>query len=490
MVKFALLGRTLLVAALGVVAQTTLAGVTVTGPIVGGKYGAPFNLPTFDLAKYGYVAEEFFVDGEAGSYELSPGTEQKSDGRWQLRRKPKIMPYRTRILVIRPSNPKRFNGIVIANWQNAGAGFELSTVFEGEEYLRGYAWVGISAEQFGIDGYPGGLGEPLKEWDPQRYGSLNHPGEEYSPDVFSQVGLAIGPNRSSKVDPLGKLPVKKVVAVAASMAATSLRTYLNGVHPHHRVYDGYIIYTDFARSYAIPAAAGQKALPSAATRRATLLGVDTIIRTDLNVPVFVVNSETEAESYYALRQPNTDKFRFWEAAGASHANVPREFIGHLDKEIAPGFAMNALDSPNWIGAQPIYQAAVRHMQVWLTTGKAPPEAPLIEMTADKPPLIARDVNGNARGGIRLPDIAVATGEHRGAGLTRPSGFIFGYLFGFARELHPKDLARRYPNSSAYLSAYDQALKAVVDKGYVLPEDAAALRGAASAWAVKLDRKKE
>ena len=38
---------------------------TVTGPITDGKRGWPFAASMLDLAAYGYVGEEFFLDGMA-----------------------------------------------------------------------------------------------------------------------------------------------------------------------------------------------------------------------------------------------------------------------------------------------------------------------------------------------------------------------------------------------------------------------------------------
>lgn len=485
--------RILVLGVLFVVASTATAA-TVSGPITGGKLGKAFNLPEFDLAKHGYLAEEYFLDGTASAYELVPGTEQKSDGRWQVRRKQETAPYRTRILVVRPIDPKKFNGTVIVHWQNVTAGYELGTVNEGE-YLRGYAWVGVSAQKVGIDGFPGPDAAGLRQWDPQRYGSLTHPGDDYSFDIYAQAGRAVSPKREG-ADPLAKLPVKRLIAAGASQSAGRLRAYINGIHPLDHVFDAYIPYIDFARSMPFTArTAAAAATPATAPNPAALNSAapilnraNTIVRTDLDVPVFVVNSETETDGYVVSRQPNTDKFRFWEVAGTSHVNVARAFLGHPEKELRPGLTMNDFDSPNWLSYRPVYDAAIRHMHIWLTTKKAPPEAPLIEVTGVNPAKINRDAKGNAIGGIRLPEIAVPSSEHRGSGTTKPGGYRLGFLYGFSREFTKEELAALYPSSAAFLKAYDAALADVVKKGYVLKEDAPAMRSVAVEWAKKLDGK--
>ena len=460
-----------------------LHAATVSGPITGGKQGKPFNFPDADLAAHGYVAEEFFLDGTAAAYELAPGTQQGSDGRWQLQKRADPKPFRTRILVVRPSDDRKFNGTIVVHWQNVTAGYELGSVSADNEYLRGYAWVGVSAQKIGIDGFPGPQAAGLKQWDAERYASLNHPGDDYSYDIFAQAGRAVGTKRdANKVDPMGTLSVKRLVAAGASQSAGRLRAYINGIHAMDRVFDGYIPYIDFARQVPFtaspaPASSPAAANPGALNSAAPILNrPNSIVRTDLGVPVFVVNSETETDGYVVSRQPDTDTFRFWEVAGSSHVNVVRGANTRTD-----------LESPNWLAYRPAYDAAIRHMHVWLTTKQAPPTAPLIELESTSPAKIKRDAKGNALGGIRLPDFAVPTAEHRGSGTNKPGGYRLGFLYGYARDFSADELNALYPNAKAYMDKYDAALADVVKKGYVLKEDAPALRTNAAKWAARLDR---
>ncbi|MCZ6644597.1 MAG: alpha/beta hydrolase domain-containing protein, partial [Gammaproteobacteria bacterium] len=286
--------------------------VEVSGPITSGSQGGPFAAPGVDVATLGYVVEEFFLTGKASAYRTVNGSKQSADGRWLTEREPKTKPYRTRILVVRPADNRDFNGTVIVHWQNVTAGYELGTVTDGE-YLRGYAWVGVSAQSVGVNGFPGPNAAGLKQWDAERYGSLNHPGDAYSFDIFSQAGAVVEPNRMKRNnDPMGGLTVRHLVAAGASQSASRLRTYINGVHSDAQIFDGYIPYIDFA-----------SAINFAADKRGERGRRSTQIRSDLDVPVFVVNSETETQAYCGARQPDTDRFRFWEAAGTSHVSVPR-----------------------------------------------------------------------------------------------------------------------------------------------------------------------
>jgi hypothetical protein len=54
---------------------------------------------------------------------------------------------------------------------------------------------------------------------------------------------------------------------------------------------------------------------------------------------------------------------------------------------------------------PVNDAALHHMQGWLSGGPPPPAQPRIEFAGD-PPEIVRDEHGIARGGIWLPQVEV------------------------------------------------------------------------------------
>lgn len=442
--------------------------IEVTGPITSGSKGAPFSAPTVDVGARGYVVEEYFLTGNASAYRTVDGSEQSADGRWHTEPEMTSKPYKTRILVVRPKANRDFNGTVIVHWQNVTAGYELGSVADGE-YLRGYAWVGVSAQSVGVNGFPGPDAAGLKQWDAERYGSLNHPGDAYSFDIFSQAGAVLEPDRMEREnDPMGGLNVRHLVAAGASQSASRLRTYINGVHSHARVFDGFIPYIDFASTIEFDAdKRGERRRGRRSTR----------VRTDLGAPVFVVNSETETQAYLSARQPNTDQFRFWEVAGTSHVSVPRATAAS-----APG-----LNSPNWLSYTPVYDAAVRHMHLWLTEGTPPPVMPLIETTSgeDGEATIKRDQHGNAVGGIRLPDIAVPTAAHSGSGTPVQGGSRFAFLYGNAHDFTGEELGSLYPNRATYLAKYDAALAQAIDSGVVLAEEEPRLRETAVAWATRL-----
>ncbi|HET6793334.1 MAG TPA: alpha/beta hydrolase domain-containing protein, partial [Acidimicrobiales bacterium] len=111
-------------------------GLVVTGPVSGGQRGRPWSLPLADLGRRGYVAEEFLLSGTATSYRLRPGVEAGPDGRWDSQEDEQAA-FRTRILVVRPADPARFNGTAVVQWLNVTAGYELGTA-DDDELLSGY----------------------------------------------------------------------------------------------------------------------------------------------------------------------------------------------------------------------------------------------------------------------------------------------------------------------------------------------------------------
>ena len=449
--------------------QGSLQHPEVSGPVSGGIHDRAWSTPRFDLSEYGYEAAEYFLEGTASAYELAPGVHHTTDGRWNTRRKSESVPYRTRILVIRPSDPAAFNGTVIVHWQNVTAGREWGSVSRGE-YLRGYAWVGVSAQKVGVDGFPGPEAAGLRQWDEERYGSLVHPGDAYSYDLFTQAGRVLGPDRDiTENDVMDGLKVRHLIAAGASQSAARLRTYINGVHPLAQVFDGYIPYLDFGSTIDFTSDFDD-------SNRSLIGRQRTRIRDDLDVPVLVVNSETETRSYLAARQPDSDTFRFWEVAGTSHVSVPRETA-----------SARGPPAPNWLSFTPVYEASLRHMHTWLTQGTPPPIMPRIEVIPGDPsPSIERDDHGNALGGIRLPDFAVATAVHRGVG--KGSSDNRGWLaslYGFSSDFTDEELAALYPTRDVFIDAYDAEMDRAVKAGVILQESAATIRDRAAAWAEKL-----
>src|SRR5947207_11246343 len=193
--------------ALSSCSPVAVAGVaipSVIGPLPSDVPGSPDrNYPFFAtdmvMADFGYVEEEFFFDGMANRYDApapSGGIGNNAASAPTANIVASGYPYRSRLLVRRPIDAARFNGVVVVEWLNVTNGYDTDVhwLYQKEFFLRaGHAWVGVSAQNAGLSNQPNGL----KNWSPTRYGTLNVnangtlTGDVLSYDIYSQAAQAI-----------------------------------------------------------------------------------------------------------------------------------------------------------------------------------------------------------------------------------------------------------------------------------------------------------
>ena len=459
----------------------------VIGPVSSGSRGNAFGASVLDLSTHGFVQEEFFLGGEASAYEAAPGTSLGEDGHWQVRAN-RAARFRTRILVTRPADPARFSGTVLLSWLNVTAGYEI--VGASEAALRaGDASVAVSAQRVGIEGLPGAEERGLRAWDPERYGSLEHPGDDHSFDIFTHAARAVGRDRGAlAVDPMAGLPVRQVIATGGSQSAIRLNSYLNGIQPLEGALDGALpsVSTGYATVFDTRALEARTGAPDMASIMATMCR--TRIRDDLDVPVLLVTTETEAPGYLPLRQPDTDRFRTWEIAGAAHsgaAGANDAIVRMFERDglpVPPGMGAEgaAGPQPNSISYLPVMAAATRHLRTWVEGGAPPPSFELIRFAGD-PLQIVRDEHGNAVGGIRMPELEVPVARYRGSG----EGDQLASLSGSTTPFPEDELRRLYRDRADYLEQYAAAVRRGVEQGLFLAEDADSIvTAAADRWGAR------
>jgi Alpha/beta hydrolase domain len=177
------------------------------------------------------------------------------------------------------------------------------------------------------------------------------------------------------------------------------------------------------------------------------LGIGGRLRTDLDVKVFKVDTETDILflGEVAARQPDSDILRTWEVAGTSHVG----FSGFADRVALT--VRDGLPVPNpspcnrqALSHVPTFQvlnAVYDHLVRWVADGTPPPTAPRIELASTGPPVVvARDRFGNALGGIQLSQHAVPTAVNDGLN----SGPGFCILYGSHTPFDEVTLARLLP----------------------------------------------
>ncbi len=459
-------------------------GVTIlSGPISGGAHGWAFGASLGDLAAVGYIESEFFLTGEAARYTLAGGSDYAFDGVWAVEKRG-TLPFRTRLLVRRPADPGRFNGTVVVNWNNVSIGHENLPGMSTELFEAGFAWVGASVQRVGLEGFPFGEPRGLVAWDPERYGTLSIPDDDLSYDIFTQVAAAVGPARVAQPpDPMGGLTVRRLLAFGASQSACRLATYYNSVQLLSQAFDGFLLVVYPGGGSLVDSTQPGPELdeiPAAARTLVNLLPFSShVLRTDLDAPVLVLNSETEAPWYHAVRQADSDTYRLWEIPGTAHASSggAKEATALQERDfgtVPPGLSLPADANPNTLSFAPVAEAALHHMQRWISGGPPPPPQPRVEFSGD-PPTVVRDEHGNAVGGIRLPQLAAATGSHRGAS---PKGVPD--LTGSSTPFEAETLRKLYPHRDVYLARFEAAVRHGLEQGFLLPRDAERLRTQAAA----------
>ncbi|HEX4429705.1 MAG TPA: alpha/beta hydrolase domain-containing protein [Frankiaceae bacterium] len=436
-----------------------------SGPVTGGKGinlltpGKPQSTP--DLAE-----SEYFASGTAASYTADATPES---GDWSLHPDTKAS-YRTRIVVRLPKDPKRFNGTVVLEWLNVSAGSDTDPdyAYAAAELDRsGYAWVGVSAQQAGIEGsklgdiasqlLPGVHVSGLRRADPARYSSLHHPGDAFSYDMFTQVARAL--RSPGKVDVLDGLRPRRMIAIGESQSAARLTTYVNGVQPLTHEFDGFFIHSR----------GGGAAPLSGSGDTGTIVDGAYRLRPDAGVPVLVVETESDLSvlRYDQAEQPDSGDVHVWEVAGTSHADA---FVA--------GPALQELHCDPRINAGPqefVVRAAISGLETWVRTGKAPASAPRLDHDG---PVLHRDALGIAIGGVRTPPVDVPVAVQSGE--AAPGSQALCTLFGSSRALGAARLKSLYGTKAQYLQRFSGATRQAVSAGYVLPADEAALAAQAQA----------
>jgi hypothetical protein len=426
---------------------------TVTGPIPATappgdpSRNYPFFATNHDLARWGYVEEEFFIEGTANRYTTpSRATGNIIDGGH---------PYKTRILVRRPLDPRKFEGTVFMEWSNVTNNTDSDNDWH-QVYAhilrRGYAWVVVAAQRQAVHANTTGL----RAWNPARYGSLDLTkggtilNDALSYDVFSQAAQAVRSPVPGGVAPLGGLVAKRVIATGHSQSGGRLITFHNSVVPLDNVFDAFVM------------------------RGST---GNTAVRDDLGIKVFALQAEADVLSGLNYRKPDSDHYRLWEVAGTSHGDYQGQAISRSVltlRDLNVPLSHECVNEParSRVPFFHVFAAALDHLVAWLKDGTPPPSGMnnLVTLASTGPPVvIARDSFGNALGGIRLADmqapIALNTGQNAGPGLCSVRGRTVPFDVATLKAL--------YRNRSAYVAAVRAATEDNAQDGFILRADAQA-----------------
>jgi hypothetical protein len=409
--------------------------------------------PGPDLDACGWTEAEYVARGRACAY--TSAAPLPADGAFLLTPAGEAE-FATRVVVRRPADPAACSGTVVVEWLNVSSGQDAApdwTYLADELVRRGHAWVGVSAQSVGVEGgasfvSAGGIASTgLKGAQPERYGALHHPGDAYCYDVFTQVARAV-------VDgPLADIGTTCRLAVGESQSATTMTTYVNGVHPLAGHFDGFLVHSRAGWAAGLGEAGSGLARTDAS-------GNPTRIREDVGAPVLVVQTETDVLGrldFLPARQPDGEWLRTWEVAGTAHADLFQ--IGEFEE------LLGCPDPVNRGQQRFVVRAALRRLEEWARGGSPAPAAPPLSVTGSA---FDHDDIGNVRGGVRTPAVDAPVSVL--SGLCDPGASMLCQLFGRTTALPPEQLAALYGSRQGYLDAYAAATDRAISEGFLLPED--------------------
>ena len=413
----------------------------------------PFFAANIDLAAQGYVEEEYFVSGQGDIYEYTVygNTAIQTAG----------VPYKSRILVRRPAEPCHFNGIVLFELLNPTAGFDIDFEWHFTRDLllkEGYAWVGLTMKNTAV--------AALAAWDPARYSTLSLPDNGLAYAMFGQIAALLR-DSSDPANPLAGFHVDHVIATGYSQTADYLTTFGNDFHELALARDG----RHAIDGYLQGGGAGAGRRINSADVEFHLEEARRMNR--VQAPLIRVQSETEVGVFSypstASRQPDSQFFRMYEVPGASHAD--RDILQRTGEVIAREYGapvLPACTKPlNPLDIGPVHRSSLTSLVRWIVYQEAPPASQPIAL--DAAGTVIQDSDGNATGGLRLPDMAAPLGtfEENNSG---PGPCI---LAGSFTPFTTEKLATLYPSHEGYVWQVRLAAQALRAARYLLGSDAKA-----------------
>jgi hypothetical protein len=429
------------------------------------------NLEPVDLAKAGYIEQEFLISGTANIYDWN------ADGSVTV--KGANNPYTTRIVVRRPAQAARFSGTVIVEIPNIARRFDWPMIwgFSHDYFLEhGDAWVQI--------GMPASVAL-MKKFDPAAYASLKFddtskacPGDSEDGmryDLFSQVAAALKSTDAGM--PLAGFNVGRVFLTTQD---TGLVTYINALHDKARLstgkpaYDGYLIKVLNAPGLINSCA---KALAENDPRR-KLKAVD--------VPTITVVAQGEVEGMAWSRLPDSD------APVGKHRRYEFAMASHIDKHAYSGLASfaeqnavgGAQGTPDWpfsarcepeivLQDEPLlsyaFNIAFSHLDRWVRDGIAPPKAERMQLDANGK--LVLDEFGIGKGGIRSPYSDVPTAKY----LTASGGPGNCREFGSTHPLPWSQLEKMYGSHGGYVQKVNASVDKMLKEHWITEADAQRMR---------------
>ncbi|MBV1691035.1 hypothetical protein KRR38_25985 [Novosphingobium sp. G106] len=418
----------------------------------------PNSIYRSHAAQAGYVEEEWFVSG--------------TDDIGQA--------YNTQVYIWRPRNPARFSGVILAEPLHA-LGVPPMMMYTSPYVVRsGHGWAMIGSQKLPIETY-------VVPKDPAYYSSLRiaaapgTPAQRPAPtDAAAMAAYQAGMNQASNAilaqagaalraadGPFRGYGVRHVLLMGHSQTGSVVTNYVLGVHDRQRLPGGKPIYDGYFPSGFPRAPFGPRDVP--------------LIQMVSDGDVSDANSRGPDLVGRRYRRPDSDapgdRYRLYELAGTGHMgtryaphNDPATWAAVLGE--TQGVIMNSMPHDEQ------FSMGVHHLVQWVDKGVAPPRAPRLELAPDGR-YLAKDENGNTRGGIRSPQIDVPHSTYY-ANPINPDGTPKRGVVGVEKPFPPERMRTLYGTPANYVRRFDARLEELIAQGWILREDSADSRKEAEA----------
>ena len=467
-----------------------------------------------------YVIWQGKVHGELSPQEPIPGLDKaphNARGRVE---------YAARIVLIMPGGTGRGNGTLLVDVPNRGKAyaqalynsprdepFQSGTFEQGIGFLEDYGY--SIAEVYWELGQGADLPSFVDAEGKKRY--VEGAGFAIMRDTADCLAHAPA-DTAGTPNPL-KGNVNRAIASGKSQTGRFLKTFLlNGFNMAggRRVFDGMHVFVSAAGLLPI--------LQTGTGPESSANGIPTfadpefrgVNEDSLTISEIIARAEARGEvppkmilmssvsDYYSIRaslgrtgasgttdRPLPANVRMYDVAGASHVIVPK----------APSCTL----PPGRLDWTPVSRAALVRLDAWVAVNAEPPVSQLmpLEPAGNEPPALRapahlpgaviqvpkHDADGNAVGGVRLPDLAVPLGTHGGQNRPQTRNCILvGSYTAFAPTKAQREaagdtrpsIAERYRNRDDYVNRIRIAALELIEAGFLLAEDAAVIIQAAAA----------
>jgi hypothetical protein len=428
--------------------------------------------------------------------------------------------YSAKIVLIMPSAPQTGNGALLVDVPNRGRvyahalynsprdmPFVSGTLEQGTGFLEDQGFT--VAEMYWELGHDADLPSFVDGEGKTRY--VEGAGFAIVRDAASFLAHA-NADAGGTQNPL-KGAINRTLASGKSQDGRFLKTFLlNGFNmmSDRRVFDGMHVFVSAAGLLPIlqtgvgPESSGNGAptfanpdFPGVNDGPLTIGEINSKVEARGEIPpkMLLVNSTTD---YYSLRaslgrtggsgssdQPLPANVRMYDIAGGSHVVVPQ--------------APTCMLQPGRLDWAPVSRALLLHLDAWVSHNAEPPasETMPLELAPNEPPALRapsrlsaaviqvpkRDEDGNALGGVRLPDVEVPIGTN--GGQNKPQTFtcmLVGSFLPFpatkaererTNDIRPS-IEERYRGRDDYVNRVRVASQNLIARGFLLSEDAAVI----------------